>query len=119
MSRKVINNVFKKSNIIYFDTRNADDLFFVYVYSGFLFKFRDKIGEELQIDLGFSASDYYHNGNNQNEYKIYAAAIDFDIKISPTKTVKDKLIQLGYYEELMSLPQITEEEFYDLTMPTE
>lgn len=119
MSRKVINNVFRNSNIIYFDTQNADSLFFEYAYSGFLFKFRDEIGGELQIALGFAASDNFHNGDNQEEYKIYAAAVDFDIKLSPTKTVKDELIQLGVYEQLMSLPQITEEQFYDLTLPTE
>jgi hypothetical protein len=49
-------------------------------------------------------------------------AIDFNTIVSGENgliSVQDSLIYMGLYDKLMACPEITEEQFYDLTAPTE
>lgn len=55
----------------------------------------------------------------KERYKLYAVAINFDIEVGENETLKEYLISLGLYDRIMNLPQITKEQFYDLTVPTE
>lgn len=58
-----------------------------------------------------------------SESTMLAITIDFNLKVSAGNqtllTVKQMLQNFNIYDELIACPELTEEQFYDLTLPTE
>jgi hypothetical protein len=115
MSRKVINVVTGgSSNIKYYDISSlSTDVKGEFIILSILRK--SKIGEEYIIGTPSASSSS----------NCIALGFDFEAKIymsgiaNPVKTIKEVLIEMQGYDILMSCPELTEEQFYDLTLPTE
>lgn len=120
---KVFNNVVKEtSEILYFNANNLDGLDKQLLLSGaFLYKTENTKSNvpEIEICSGYIAAENEFFADFKERYKLYAVAINFDIEVGENETLKEYLISLGLYDRIMNLPQITKEQFYDLTVPTE
>lgn len=111
---KIINNVViggSSSNIKYYDISALDDLQKLYIAAASLFqKFINSNGF-VRIATFFT------------EGTPLAVAIDFNVKLSDGNEVLltvEKILQNGnIYDSLIACPELTEEQFYDLTLPTE
>jgi hypothetical protein len=112
----------KSSSIIYFNANNIDLFKEQYLYSmGFLFKIDNTNNNVPKIDIvsGYDAADAKFFSDFKERYKLYAVAVDFNTEVKKNVILKDYLISVGIYDDIMEIPQITKEEFYDLTVPTE
>lgn len=112
MSRKVINVVVGGgSNIKYFDISALNDNQMQSIdFVSLLYKFINTDG-------------YVTIATITVEGTPLAVAIDFNVKISAGNgillTVEKILQNFNLYDSLIACPELTEEQFYDLTLPTE
>lgn len=111
MSRKVINVVTGgSSNIKYYDVSSLDSNE-VSQLLGF------KILQKVKFQGEIIISPYPPAGDT------LAIAIDWNLKIvsfgGERQTIKEYLIEVGEYDRIASYPELTEEQFYDTTLPTE
>jgi hypothetical protein len=111
MSRKVINVVMGGGNDIkYYDVSSLDSNEASQL-SGF------KILQKVKYNGAITISPYFPVGD------ILAIAIDWNLMIvsigGKQQTIKEYLIEVGEYDRIVSYPELTKEQFYDTTLPTE
>lgn len=124
MSRKVINVIANKGgDIKYFDVSNISFNNESEENSILMLSQLGKV--EVSGSMVIMSGPFSVIGLNIPNAKIFAIGILFDLKVSSEVnnntiiTIKDDLISSNFYDLLMSCPELTEEQFYDLTVPTE
>ena len=112
MSRKVINVVTGgSSNIKYYDISALNDNQMQYIkIASLLHKFKNTDGFVIIATI-------------TTEGTPLAVAIDFNVKLSAGNevllTVEKILQNYNIYDSLIACPELTKEQFYDTTLPTE
>lgn len=121
MSRKVINVVQVSSNIKYYDISSlavAEQM--QIVMFSIIGKYRNTNDEKIYIDTiaGYFATVLALEKN----FPFLAIGIDFNLKRgfdNELSTIREVLELQNLYDTLLACPELTEEQFYDLTLPTE
>lgn len=124
MSRKVINVVTGGgSNIKYYDTSNvsSENSIYVEILAGFV----SLLVKTAENNIG-TAYAIVQQGSITDSFVAIAVNLETIIAVNGTlmsmenylKSLSDESLG-SIYDFLLSLPEITEEQFYDLTLPTE
>ena len=111
------------SNIKYYDVSNLDinmlSPYLMIVMSSLIGKYRPSDIDPIEIVPNFSLQ------LTSTTNKLFAVGIDMDMLMchhnisNELITVRDVLITAQLYDTLIACPELTEEQFYDTTLPTE
>lgn len=107
------------SNVKYYDVSNLEqNQLNTILMLAILCKYstQDNPSSKIVNLMSFALEQSYIGGT------FFAISANLELKIADGNdvfTLKEIAIQQGVYDILMSCPELTEEQFYDLTLPTE